>query len=61
MVVVVRRGINLLTDKISANFMENYVAIWEGWPVSPGVSESYVIEFLVVCEVVEIKIISPFY
>ena len=36
------------------------VVIWEIWPLSPSVSNSYMVEFFIVHDMGEVKVISPF-
>ena len=60
MLIVGGRGTSLLGSEVSTESLGGYVVIWEISPVSPGVYKSYMVRFLIICEMLEVKFISKF-
>ena len=48
--IVVSFGVYLLVPKVTTESLGNYFVVWEIGPVSPGVRNSYMVEFIVVNE-----------
>ena len=41
---------------MSLEYLGNYVGIWERGPVFPGVIKSYMVEFIIVHDMVEVRV-----